>query len=369
MPSAVKGEIWPKRLPRPGPLGSKVSKLWKSIIRPSSGRAPTRKTTRASKQWANGQRSLQRKPDDQNRRQPDQAGEAVGVDGADRDQGGGDEAQREIAPGAGALAEGQDEGEDEEGLDHLLEGALGVVGGDKVGEADHQGCGGATPSWLVGEGRQGREGGEDRCGDREAVEALDDAYSQALVQSDDHRVRAERVALAQELRAVAVGEAVGRQQVLGHVRVEAGAEDAEVAFDRKGQRGGEQRDDRDREAGAQRLSPALEPCPAGRSRPRSSAAGSGPPETTPLSPASARSPRRSRRRVPGRPPAISTTSASRRRARSPPGQGQARRRKWRARLHTSRSQGGEPRSLERLEHAAAELRRRLARAIVAPPGW
>ena len=27
MPSASKGEIWPKRLPRPGPLGSKVSKL------------------------------------------------------------------------------------------------------------------------------------------------------------------------------------------------------------------------------------------------------------------------------------------------------------------------------------------------------
>ncbi len=54
MPRAVKGEIWPKRLPRPGPLGSKVSKLWKSIIRPSSGRAPTRKTTSASSRGRSG---------------------------------------------------------------------------------------------------------------------------------------------------------------------------------------------------------------------------------------------------------------------------------------------------------------------------
>ena len=43
MPSASKGETWPKRLPRPGPLGSKVSKLWKSIIRPISGAIRTTK--------------------------------------------------------------------------------------------------------------------------------------------------------------------------------------------------------------------------------------------------------------------------------------------------------------------------------------
>ena len=45
-----------------------------------------------------------------------------------------------------ALAEGEDEGEDEEGLDHLLEGALGVVGGDQVREADQEGRGGAARS-------------------------------------------------------------------------------------------------------------------------------------------------------------------------------------------------------------------------------
>ena len=52
-----------------------------------------------------------------------------------------------------------------------------------------------------------------------------------------------------------MGQAVGRQQVLGHVRVEAGAEDAEVAFDGERERGGEQGADRDRQARPQRLPP------------------------------------------------------------------------------------------------------------------
>ena len=66
-----------------------------------------------------------------------------------------------------------------------------------------------------------------------------------LVRATDYRVGAERIALVQELGTLAVGEAVRRQQVLGHVRVEAGAEDAEVAFGDEGQRGrgkGEQGD-------------------------------------------------------------------------------------------------------------------------------
>ena len=46
IPSASKGETWPKRLPRPGPLGSKVSKLWKSIMRPISGAIRTRRRGR-----------------------------------------------------------------------------------------------------------------------------------------------------------------------------------------------------------------------------------------------------------------------------------------------------------------------------------
>ncbi len=146
-------------------------------------------------------------------------------------------------------------------MDHLLEGALGEVGGDQIWEADQEGGGGAAPAGLIGESRERGQGGEDRRGDGEAVEALDDADAQAPVEGDDDGMRAERVALVQQLRADAVGEAVGCQQVLRHVGVEAGAEDAEVAFDREGQGGREQRTGRHREPGSQRLSPALDPAP------------------------------------------------------------------------------------------------------------
>ena len=44
---------------------------------------------------------------------------------------------------SGGLPEGKDESEDEEGLHRLLEGALGEVGGDYVGEGDEEGSGGA----------------------------------------------------------------------------------------------------------------------------------------------------------------------------------------------------------------------------------
>ena len=74
--------------------------------------------------------------------------------------------------------------------------------------------------------------GEDGDGDGEAGEALDQADAEALVEGDDDCVRAQRIALDEELGRVAFGEAVGGQQVLGHVGVEAGAEDAEVALRR-----------------------------------------------------------------------------------------------------------------------------------------
>ena len=290
MPSASKGETWPKRLPRPGPLGSKVSKLWKSSMRPISGAMRTKKVrtpegrgpgegsrggaagganwlrsrtplhgSRLQAQPADGE--FQQRPDDRGANQPDQAGEAVDVDRADRQERRRDEAEGEVAPGAGRLAQGEDEGEDEEGLDRLLEGALGEVGGDHIGEADDQGAGGAGCRLQAREGGQGRERREDRHSDAEAAEALDEADAQALVEGDDDRVGPERVALVQQLPSLTMGQAVGGQQVLGHVRVEAGAEDPEVAFDRERERGRQQRDQRDRPARAQRLPHALHPSP------------------------------------------------------------------------------------------------------------
>ena len=57
MPSASKGETWPKRLPRPGPFGSKVSKLWNSTIRPISGATRTAKASRARPAGPPGRRA------------------------------------------------------------------------------------------------------------------------------------------------------------------------------------------------------------------------------------------------------------------------------------------------------------------------
>ena len=275
MPSASKGETWPKRLPRPGPFGSKVSKLWNSTIRPISGATRTAKASRARPAARQGAgpgsggavpRQADPHPDRRRDRQPDRARVAVGVGGADRDQRRGHESQRRVAPGgiAARLPQGEDEGEDEEGLHRLLEGALGEVGGDHVGEADEEGAGDPVRPGQRGEGRQRGERGDDRDSDGEPVESLDEADPRSPVQGDDDRVRPERIALAQQLGALAAGEPVGGQQVLGHVRVEAGAEDPEMAFGDEGERGREQGEEADREAGPEVPPLPFEPCPAGR---------------------------------------------------------------------------------------------------------
>jgi hypothetical protein len=204
---------------------------------------------------------FQERPDDGRADQPDESRKAVDVDGADRQQRRRHEAQWEVAPAAGRLAQRQHEGEDEQGLDRLLEGPLGEVGGDDVGKAHDQSAGGARRRPQIRESGEGRERGQDRDGDAEAAEALDEADAETLVESDDDRVWPERVALVQQLAALAVSQPVRGQQVLGHIRVEAGAEDPEVALDRERQRGRQQRDQRNRPARAQRLPHALHPSP------------------------------------------------------------------------------------------------------------
>ena len=59
--------------------------------------------------------------------------------------------------------------------------------------------GGAQEWRLVAEGGQRGQRGKHGDSDRQAGEALDKADAEALVQSDDDRVGAERVALMQQL--------------------------------------------------------------------------------------------------------------------------------------------------------------------------
>ena len=244
MPSASKGETCPKRLPRPGTIGVEGLEVVEFDHPPDLGRdeddeEQQAEADRAPRRRAGDRGAIagqpDRHPDHGDRPEPERPRIAVGVGGADRDQGRRDEAQRQLAPGgiAPRLPQGEDEGEHEERLHRLLEGALGEVGGDHVGEADEQRAGESLQPRQLGEGRERGETGEDGDREGEAVEALDEADPQALAEGDDDRVRAERVALAEELGALAVQKPVAGQQMLGHVRVEAGAEDSEVAFDQK----------------------------------------------------------------------------------------------------------------------------------------
>ena len=106
---------------------------------------------------------------------------------------------------------------------------------------------------------------------------------------------------------MAVGEPVGGQQVLGHVGVEAGAEDPEVAFDRERQRGGEQR--APAPPASRRAAPLPRPpaAPTGR-RPRRPSGPARRPPRPRRRPASAPSPSTPRRAAPARPRAKATTS-------------------------------------------------------------
>src|SRR4029077_17748607 len=126
------------------------------------------------------------------------------------------------------------------------EGALSEVGGGHVGDADEERPGGATDWGQIAEGGEGGQRYEDRDRDRKAAEALDDADSKTLVEGNDDRVRAEWITLVRQLRPDAMRESIRGEQMLGHVRVEAGAEDPEVALNDKWQRGGNQRQSRDR---------------------------------------------------------------------------------------------------------------------------
>jgi hypothetical protein len=193
--------------------------------------------------------------------EPDKGREAVGVDAAGRDQRRGDVLERQARPIPLTLAQRQHEGQQEQRLHRLLEGALGEVGGDDVGEADEEGAGGARKRGKLLESGKCRQAGENRNGDSQAAEPLDEADPEALVQGHHDRVRTERIALVQQLRGLPVHQPICRQQVLGHVGVEARPEDPEVPFDGERERGGQERPERYRPADADRLPSPLDPPP------------------------------------------------------------------------------------------------------------
>ena len=196
-----------------------------------------------------GQPELHERPQAGGARQPQQPGKAIGVDGADRQPGERDRGEGVPRPDSVVrsrdqrpprqLVQSDREGKHEQCFHGLLEGALNQVRGRHVRQADQQRAEDAPP---LGERRQKDERRQRRHhGDREseAVEAVDEAAAGPLRCGHDQGVGTERVALTEELPALAVSELVGGVEMLRHVRVEAGAEDPKAPLDEERERRGE----------------------------------------------------------------------------------------------------------------------------------
>ena len=276
IPSASSGEIRLKRLPSPAPDGLKVSKLAKSIIRPISGAAAIATAASATAVAGAARRAsaiasaaepraaasaeLDHSPQPGSARQPQQPGEAVGVDGADRQRRQRYRGERVASPGSAARARGQPsprqlvqadrERKHEECLHGLLEGALDQVRGGHVGKAHKKRTDDPPPLRERRHKRKRRQRRRHRDRQHQPVEAVDEAGAGALRCGDDQGMGTERVALTEEPAALAVSELVGGVEMLRHVRIEAGAEDPEAPLDEERKRCGEQRQPRHGQADA-----------------------------------------------------------------------------------------------------------------------
>ena len=174
----------------------------------------------ADVRWSRTRRSpyeQNRQVDDRRSGEPEEAGEAIGVDGA-----GGDQRERERAAHGRRARQEQGEREQEERLDRLLERPLREVGSGQVRKGGHRAGddpGGAAKA-VERFGRHG--GGERRDREGQAAEGLDETGAEGGVERGGERVWADRVALVEQDRHVAqaVREPVGDQEVIGHVVVD-----------------------------------------------------------------------------------------------------------------------------------------------------
>ncbi len=166
-------------------------------------------------------------------------------------------AQPRLPPARGSvprleIPEPDREGEQEGRREDLLEGTLGQIGGDEVRQRDERRRERAAPRAERAGRCQRRHRPDHRHGDRHAREPVDEVAGRELAAGDRERVRADRVALLDQRRRARdrLGDPRGGEQVLGHVDVEAGAEDPEVALDEERDRDGDERDrGRDRALG------------------------------------------------------------------------------------------------------------------------
>ena len=150
------------------------------------------------------------------------------------------------------------EGEDEERLGGLLEGALGEVGGAEVGDRDEDRGQHPAPRAEVAERRQRRQRGEDADREDLADEGLAEADPRQRRDRVGERVRAQRVAGFRR-RPEAAAQPLGPGQVQAEVVVEADADDAPAPAHRERDREDQGDDDGDRQALAQQRAAVAAP--------------------------------------------------------------------------------------------------------------
>ena len=143
------------------------------------------------------------------------------------------------------------EGEDEERLGRLLEGALGIVGGAQVGDGN-QHCGERPPQRPeVIQGRQCGQRGEDADRDDLADEGLAEPDPRQRGNGVGQRVRSQRVAGFRR-GSEAAAQPLGPGQVQAEVVVKADAEHPPASADGKGDRENEGNENGDQRPFAQR---------------------------------------------------------------------------------------------------------------------
>ena len=184
---------------------------------------------------SSGAHDLGDRPDPGRAHDPRKARKAVDVKGADGKQSERD-ALEPIPAGqsrlsgcsfARHLGEPDRERQDEQRLHRLLEGALDVVRSGQIGDAHKERRADPPRPGEAAHGAEGRDRRRNRPSHGETAERLDQRGPQ-LGKRGRQRVRAQRVPLVDQPLGTAVQEAIRREEMLRHIRIERGPEDPEA---------------------------------------------------------------------------------------------------------------------------------------------
>ena len=194
-------------------------------------------------------------PEDDDEHRPGEAGEAVGEEDPARDRQPGQELEQ-APPGRLEVAQADGDGEDEERLGELLEGALGEVGGGEVGDGDQRRRQRPPARAEARQRPEGGEAGEDADREDLADEGLAEADSRHRGGRHGEPVRPERVA-GVGCRPEAAAQPLGPGEVQAEVVVQPDPQQPPAPADRERDREHQRHRDRHRHPPAPGLPPPM----------------------------------------------------------------------------------------------------------------